>query len=212
MAYCFGMDLFERVRQCRLCPGVCPGSAVLGPANGPGSAPILFVGEAPGRLGAARTGVPFHGDAAGDRFELLLAEAGLRRDEVFVTNAVLCLPLDERGRNRTPSVAEVRNCAIHLAATIDAVAPALVVALGATALRALALCKPHGLALRDGVGQRIPWRGRELTALYHPGARAQIHRPWPQQVEDWRGLGDCGGGAKGHTHCTNMRSCARTSV
>ena len=90
---------------CRRCERVRPGSAVLVPGSGRPGARWLFVGEAPGRRGAGRTGIPFLGDESGRRFERLLEAAGLRRDEVFVTNAVLCLPLDGVGRNRTPSPA-----------------------------------------------------------------------------------------------------------
>lgn len=173
---------------CRACPCVAPGTAVLGAPNGPVPCDWLFVGEAPGRLGAARTGVPFHGDESGRRFERLLAEAGLSRGQVFVTNAVLCLPCDGRGRNRTPSMAEVANCSAFLARTIDAVSPRVVVSLGAVALAALGYIEPHDLRLRDAAGTPVPWRGRVLVPLYHPGRQAALHRPWETQLADWRAL------------------------
>jgi uracil-DNA glycosylase family 4 len=166
-----------------------PGSAVLGPRNGLTGAAVLFVGEAPGRLGAGRTGIPFSGDTAGARFERLLAEAGLTREGVFVTNAALCVPLDTRGRNRRPAAGEIAACSRWLGETIALVKPPLVVALGATALAALARIEPHGLTLREHVAKVVPWHGAGLTALYHPGARSQVHRPWPLQVEDWQELG-----------------------
>jgi DNA polymerase len=174
---------------CRRCPRVLAGSAVLGPRNGHADSAVMFAGEAPGRFGAARTGVPFSGDTAGARFERLLTEAGLTREDVFVTNAALCLPLDAQGRNRRPSSSEVAACSGWLGETIAVVKPALVVALGVVALAALARIEPHGLTLREHVGTFVPWRGAELTALYHPGARSQAHRPWPQQVNDWQALG-----------------------
>jgi DNA polymerase len=148
----------------------------------------MFVGEAPGRLGAARTGVPFLGDESGRRFERLLAEAGLRRQEVFVTNAVRCLPLDAAGRNRRPRGAEVRECAAWLAAEVADVGPELVVALGTVALDALARVEHHGLVLSEDVGREVAWQGRRLVALYHPGARSAVHRRWEAQVGDWRNL------------------------
>jgi uracil-DNA glycosylase family 4 len=112
----------------------------------------VFVGEAPGRLGAGKTGVPFSGDVAGDRFERLLGEAGLRREAVFVTNAVLCLPLDGRGLNRTPRRRESPSCSGWLRETIDAVQPRVVVAMGRIALEALAEIEPHGLTLAQAGG------------------------------------------------------------
>lgn len=174
---------------CRLCPRVREGSAAAGAAGGKPGAAWLFVGEAPGRLGAGRTGIPFLGDEAGRRFESLLAEAGLVREAVFVTNALLCLPLDAAGRNRTPGARELRACAPFLAATIAAMSPAVVVALGAVALRALGAIDPHGLSLAGDAGRRVPWGGRELVALYHPSRQAELHRPWAEQVADWRALG-----------------------
>jgi len=151
--------------------------------------PSGALGEAPGRLGAGRTGVPFSGDEAGRRFERLLSVAGLPRAEVFITNAVLCLPLDANGRNRTPSAAELRTCAGWLSATIDAVDPGLVVAMGRTALESLRRVELHALSLADTGRPPIPWRRRELAVVYHPGARSQVHRRWSQQIDDWRALG-----------------------
>lgn len=175
---------FASARECRACERLVPGSAVAG--VGPIGARVMFVGEAPGRLGAGRTGVPFSGDEAGRRFERLLAETGLRRDEVFVTNAVLCLPLDTTGRNRRPRESEVRNCGTWLAAEIERVQPAYVVALGTVALAALGRIEAHELVLSRDVGRVVEWRGRKLVALYHPGARSAVRRGWELQVGDWR--------------------------
>lgn len=180
--------LCARAAGCRACPGMgC--APVLSPANGPAGARVVFVGEASGRLGAGKTGVPFSGDVAGDRFERLLGEAGLRREAVFVTNAVLCLPLDGRGLNRTPRRRESRSCSGWLRETIDAVQPRVVVAMGRIALEALAEIEPHGLTLALAGGDPVRWRGGHLAVVYHPGARAQVHRPWAAQVQDWCALG-----------------------
>jgi uracil-DNA glycosylase family 4 len=180
--------LCRRVAACRDCPAVRH-VHVLGPANGPPDARVMFVGEAPGRLGAARTGVPFTSDQSGRRFQELLALAGLRREEVFVTNAVLCHP-DGGGRNRRPSPAEVRACSRWLSAQLDLVQPQLVVTLGEVALRALGLLSPHPYLLRRHVGQALPWAGRRLLPLYHPSPRTANRRPPAQQAEDFRRLGE----------------------
>ncbi|WP_322819570.1 arsenite methyltransferase [Tepidiforma sp.] len=185
--YASPTELRKAARACRTCRSVVPGSAVLAPP--PAARPILFVGEAPGRLGAARTGRPFDGDVAGSRFRRLLAASGLPESAIALTNAVLCLPLDERGRNRRPRPSEIRSCTHLLAATIDLVDPLVVVALGAVALEALAALEPHGLALRTHVARPCRWRGRWLLPLYHPAARSAIHRPLQHQLADWRRLG-----------------------
>lgn len=150
---------------------------------------MFFVGEAPGRYGAGRSGVPFHGDESGRRFEMLLGVAGLTRAEVFVTNAVLCNPLDAAGRNRRPKVSEVASCAGFLRRQIETVQPDVVVALGTVGLDALRRMEAHSLTLREGCGRSIEWMGRRLVPLYHPGRRALVHRDDVSQREDWRRLG-----------------------
>lgn len=165
-------------------------SHVLGEANGPLDAPLLVAGEAPGRDGAARTGVPFHGDRSGDRFEALLAAAGLDRSRVFVTNAVLCNPLGARGANRRPLTSEVARCAGHLAATLEVVRSPIVVALGRVALDALGRIEAHGVSsVVAEAGRARAWGGRTLVPLVHPSPRTQGARTWERQVEDWRAVG-----------------------
>jgi DNA polymerase len=162
---------------------------LLSEQNGPAHAEVMLVGEAPGRLGAARTGVPFEGDESGRRLDRLLAAAGWRRSELFITNAVLCNPLDESARNRPPRAFEIANCNGWLAAQIDVIQPRLVVALGAVALGALSLVAPHHRTVRDSANPPIAWHGRHLAAAYHPSARAAIHRPLDLQIQDFEGLG-----------------------
>jgi uracil-DNA glycosylase family 4 len=149
----------------------------------------MFVGEAPGRHGAGKSGVPFLGDESGRRFEALLDLAGLSRDEVFVTNAVLCNPLHANGNNRRPKASEVKRCLPHLREQIEAVDPDLVVALGEVALSALNHLEAHALRLRDATSVPVPWLNRRLVALYHPGRRALVHRRDELQRKDWQELG-----------------------
>lgn len=181
--------LVRCVQACRRCAAMEGRRRVLGPANGPLNAQVMFIAEAPGRFGAERTGVPLGGDQAGRTFEHLLACAGWTRQEVFVTNAVLCNPQDSQGHNRPPSADELENCRTYLRAQIELVAPRLVVALGAIALRTLDRIEPHGLRLGCDVGRAVPWLGRHLVALYHPGPRALVHRPLAEQEADFRALG-----------------------
>ena len=181
--------LVVEAQACRACPRMEGRIRLLGPANGSLHPRVCFVAEAPGRLGGDRTAVPLCGDQSGRNFEQLLAAAGLDRAAIFVTNAVLCNPRDTVGRNAPPTTAEIRNCSGFLATTLDLLQPPFVVALGAVALRALALLEPHGATLAADVGAVIPWRGRSLIPLYHPGPRAQLHRPFAQQAEDFRLLG-----------------------
>jgi DNA polymerase len=149
---------------------------------------VLFVAEAPGRLGADATGVPLTGDQTGRNFDALLAGAGIDRARVFVTNAVLCNPRKADGRNDRPRAAELANCSQHLRALIDLLDPTWVVSLGRAALDALNLIEPHDRVLARDVGTAARWYGRGLVPLYHPGARALIRRPIRQQSVDYAGL------------------------
>jgi uracil-DNA glycosylase family 4 len=157
---------------------------VLSDLNGNWSAQLLFVAEAPGRLGAEQTGIPLFGDRTGQRFDEVLHAMDFDRPHVFITNAVLCNPRDERGNNATPRTREVENCSTFLKATLDLVNPAVVVALGAIALRALNLISPHRLSVASNVGTLSDWYGRLLGILYHPGPRSAVHRRWAQQLID----------------------------
>jgi len=183
-------ELIAEVQACTLCPEMRGCARVLSWANGPHDAKIMFVGEAPGRLGADRTNVPFHGDKAGDNFEHLIDLAGLARREIFVTNAVLCNPRDEKGNNAPPSRGVLRNCSANLARQIRAIDPAIVVTLGAAALEATRLIESHDLSLSSSVRTAQKWNGRILIPLYHPGARAMVHRNFAAQTADYYFVGE----------------------
>jgi uracil-DNA glycosylase family 4 len=161
---------------------------VLGPANGPLDAGVLFVAEAPGRLGADRTGVPLRGDRTGRNFDALLAGAGIDRRRIFVTNAVLCNPRRPDGRNDRPHARELRSCSDHLRALIDLLNPAWVVSLGRAALDALCLIEPHDRVLARDVATAALWYGRRLVPLYHPGPRAVARRGFARHAADYAAL------------------------
>ncbi|GJE28806.1 UdgX family uracil-DNA binding protein [Methylobacterium organophilum] len=118
-----------------LVPGAT--QAVLG--EGPIGAPIAFVGEQPGDQ-EDRQGRPFVGPA-GQLLSRALEEAGIDRDACYLTNAVKHFKFTLRGRRRIhekPTAGEVSHYRWWLDRELDFVAPKLVVALGATAVLALA--------------------------------------------------------------------------
>lgn len=178
-------QLVADAQICTRCSEMRDCNRVLTDANGNPNSKILFIGEAPGRLGAERTVVPFHGDAAGENFDRLLRLAGFGRREIFVTNAVLCNPTDDRGNNRPPSTLNLKNCATLLERQIRTINPDIVVTLGAKALLALNYISEHGLQISSSVRTKNDWFGRILIPLYHPGARAMIHRNFATQTADY---------------------------
>ena len=181
-------QLVARAQACRRCPRMEGRVRVLGPGNGSLDAQILFIAEAPGRLGADRSGIPLTGDQSGRNFDALLQQAGLARASIFITNAVLCNPRDERGNNARPTSHEIEHCSDHLRETIAILQPRYVVTLGQIALQALQHIAHHEVTLAQHVGLPQQWNGRWLIALYHPGPRARIHRPLAMQIEDFRRL------------------------
>lgn len=204
--------LCRRARRCFVCEAMHH-VHILGEANGPLDADVLFVAEAPGRLGAARTGVPMTSDVTGRRFHAFLAEAGLARERVFITNAVLCNPLSANGNNRRPTAREVANCHDFLAAQVRLVRAPVVVALGVVALEALRRVEPHDAVLARDVGRAIPWAGRTLVPLYHPSVQSTLTRPHEAQARDWRRMGtlvrDAGRGWWGTDSLTSASSKSR---
>lgn len=137
--------LLNSVYRCDLCPRMCGRKKVLSSANGNLNSKILFVAEAPGRLGAECTGIPLYGDKAGDNFELLLSNVGWQRSDIFITNAVLCNPQNEEGNNATPNKDEMINCNYYLKMTLELVNPEVIVTIGAKALEAVSLISPHNI-------------------------------------------------------------------
>ena len=166
---------------------------ILGNVNGPLAADVLFVAEAPGRLGAARTGIPMTSDVTGRRFHAFLDDAGIDRERVFITNSILCNPLTAKDRNRRPTTGEVAACGEFLAAQLRLIEAPVVVALGGVALEALRRIAPHEGVLARDAGRALPWatdgRERTLMPLYHPSIQSTLTRPHEEQREDWRRLG-----------------------
>jgi len=163
---------------------------VLSKKNGNIECKVVFIGEAPGRLGADRTGIPFHGDQAGQNFERLLQFAGLTRQQVFITNAVLCNPRDEKGNNSAPNKEEVRNCSLHLSMLVDIIEPEIIVPLGQCALRSLHIIEAHQIKLRQDVRKPVKWSKYTVVPMYHPGPRAAIYRSIASQKGDFSFLGE----------------------
>ena len=182
--------LVENANRCNLCTRMCGRTKVLSEKNGSIDSKVIFIGEAPGRLGADRTGIPFYGDQAGKNFERLLQFAGLTRQQIFITNAVLCNPRDEKGNNSAPNKEEVQNCSLHLSILIDIIEPEFIVPLGKCALRSLHIIEAHQIELRQNVRNLAKWSKYTVVPMYHPGPRATIYRSIADQQGDFSFLGD----------------------
>ena len=164
--------------------------AVLG--EGPVGAPVAFVGEQPGDQEDLH-GRPFVGPA-GQLLDRAMAEAGLDRQRVYVTNAVKHFKFEQRGKrqiHQRPTAGEVKHYRWWLDQELKLVHPKVVVALGATAVLALA-----GKSLTIGRFRgRVEFNGRPGFITVHPSyllripdrdAKEQAYRDF---VRDLRSVG-----------------------
>ncbi|MEX3924952.1 UdgX family uracil-DNA binding protein [Paraburkholderia sp. BR10936] len=127
-------DSLEACRRCTLWKDATHGV----PGAGNARATLMLVGEQPGDS-EDRAGLPFVGPA-GALLDTALEEAGIERKAVYVTNAVKHFKWELRGKRRlhkTPAQREVEACAYWLERELAQIRPKVVVALGATALRAI---------------------------------------------------------------------------
>jgi uracil-DNA glycosylase family 4 len=178
-------QLCSETQACTRCPRLAAKKAVFGPLNGCLTPKVLFIGEAPGRKGADRTRRPFTGDQSAIKFDEFLAAAGLTRDEIFITNAVLCCPADER-KNQTPLRSEMVNCSDFLRRTLDLLNPPVVATVGAIALKALCDLTGARVQLARDAGRIIRLPRFALVPLYHVSPRV-LHtvRTYEQQRRDF---------------------------
>jgi DNA polymerase len=137
------------------------------PGRGPRAASILVLGEQPGDQ-EDKAGEPFVGPA-GALLDRALAESGVRREQVFVTNAVKhfkWIPRGKRRMHKTPAQREVMACHYWLEKELASVKPHVVVALGATALRAM--LQRSDARLTAMLGQAIKVGDLLVVPTYHP--------------------------------------------
>jgi uracil-DNA glycosylase family 4 len=158
------------VARCRRCP-LWRGATHAVPGEGNPRAAIMVVGEGPGRR-EDLCGRPFVG-RAGRLLDELLAHAGLRREDVYITNVVKhrAATHTASGHDRPPTAAEIDACRPWLLAQVEILRPRVIVTLGRHALAAFL---PH-LAIGDCHGCPQPGDGCTILPLYHPSYA--LHSP-----------------------------------
>lgn len=164
------------------------------PGHGAGpAARLLVIGLAPGLRGANRTGLPFRGDRSGDLLWSTLAAAGWTDADIHVTNAVKCVPPENR-----PLPSEIAACAPFLRAELAALPAPAILALGRVAHDAILRClglKPSGHPFAHGAIHALG-DGRQLFDSYHCSRynvatgrlTPAFHRHQPDRRAGQRGL------------------------
>ncbi len=157
-------ELNSRVLKCSRCV-LRETCRTVVPGEGLAAAEIMFIGEGPGQK-EDELGRPFVG-AAGKFLDEMLADIGIKREEVYIANIVKCRPPG----NRDPFPEEAEACWPWLLEQIKIIDPKLIVTLGRHSLERFfpgqKISKIHGKALRreiPGLGKRV------FYALYHPAA------------------------------------------
>lgn len=131
--------------------------------SGPHKADIMIIGEAPGAE-EDESGVPFVG-RSGKLLTSLMEEAGLNRDEVYITNVVCCRPPS----NRTPTGEEIGACYYFLDQKIATVKPRLIILVGGTAAKTLLRHDIPISKIRGSIGEILVGKANYLTLpIFHP--------------------------------------------
>lgn len=168
---------------CARCPALVESRTRISWGNGPPSADVVVVGEAPGAgdpeadhwKGGNHTGLAYTSRHSGRRVRRLVADLGYE-GRAYYTNAVKCFPRkatdDGRVTNREPTAEERANCRGHLATELDQVDPAVVLATGKHATRSVLALEGRDLAggFLDAVLDPValPTVGTTLLPLLHP--------------------------------------------
>src|ERR1043166_6356963 len=165
-------QLREEARGCQNCTLWANATQTVFGAGDP-HARVMLVGEQPGDE-EDKKGLPFVGPA-GRLLDKALAEAGVEREHLYVTNAVKHFKWELRGKRRlhkTPAQREVDACRQWLEREIAAVKPQVVVALGATAARAV-IDKDFKVSIERGRFVESPHAPR-VFATFHPSALLRL--------------------------------------
>jgi uracil-DNA glycosylase family protein len=160
-------DLESAAHDCRGCELWQPATQVVF-SSGDRSARIMLVGEQPGDR-EDEQGEPFVGPA-GRVLDEALAEAGIDRSAAYLTNAVKHFRFEQRGKRRIhqkPDVRHLSACHPWLEAELEAVAPGVVVAMGATAARAVL---SRNVKIGEVRGRLLEEPARPVIVTTHPSA------------------------------------------
>ena len=150
---------------------ICEQATNLVPGDGSPTADVMIVGEAPG-ASEDKQGRPFVG-RAGRLLDELLAEAGLERADVYITNVVKARPPG----NRDPRAPEVEHHLPWLEQQLALIRPRVVIPLGRHALAHFApgekISEAHGRLIVEGDRRLVPWY-HPAAALHNKGLRETL--------------------------------------
>jgi len=178
-----------------ICQGCPYGGKGVG-TKGPEDAPICIVGEAPGAH-ELETGVPFVGQA-GQLLSKTLARAGLRVEDIYITNALRCRP----PIGKPPTRAALEACHSRLLAEITKSPRTLVLAFGNSALRSLSGDHDAKITVQRGRARTLDLNGRPVLVVptLHPAAVLRSPGELPKLLDDVKYAATLLNGTVAHKH------------
>ncbi len=155
----FSLEEYKNsISSCQRCPlGKTRINFVFG--SGSPKAPLMFVGEAPGR-DEDQKGQPFVG-RAGQLLTKIIESVGLKREDVFIANIIKCRP----PQNRNPLPEEITACTPYLLKQIELIKPKVICSLGKFSAQTLLETETTISRLR---GKFYDYHGIKLMPTYHP--------------------------------------------
>jgi DNA polymerase len=169
----------REVAVCTRCPALVANRTKTVPGEGNPSARLVFMGEAPG-ADEDRTGRPFVGRAGLLLNDMITKGMGLRREDVFILNAIKCRPPE----NRVPLADEQANCRGYLERQLATIRPEFLCLLGKTAAVAILDVDPTA-SMGKVRGRWFDFRGIRTMVTYHP---AYLLRTPAAKKDAWEDL------------------------
>ena len=151
--------LDQDIRGCQKCSEICSRRQQTVFGVGPIRPTVCFMGEAPG-ADEDKQGEPFVG-RAGQLLTRIISAMQLRREDVYILNALKCRPPG----NRTPLPNEINNCQPFVETQLETLRPKYIVCLGSVAVRSLLKRDTPVGQLR---GKFFDYRGAKVIVTYHP--------------------------------------------
>lgn len=174
-------EIAERIINCTKCD-LAEGRTNAVPGEGPQHAEIFFVGEAPGAK-EDETGRPFVGQS-GKLMTELIQEAGMKREDCFITSIIKCRPPD----NRNPKKEEIKSCVPYLLSQIDSVSPKVIMPMGNVSYEVFShtfyLPKKKVGDVRGQVFRLHSTSAMYLIPTYHPAGLLYNRKLIPLFLED----------------------------
>ncbi len=156
--------MFDQLKQeystCEKCEELCKNRTQVVFGSGNKEADVLFIGEAPG-ANEDKQGIPFCG-MSGKVLDELLISVELSREDIFITNTVLCRPPE----NRNPKKDEIENCKDRLDKLIELMQPKVIVTIGNFATERII----GKTGIKTIHGKLFDFNGMKVVPVVHPAS------------------------------------------